>query len=698
MHSACSFGTFTFQQHSTSPTGSKDTIQYLLNDVKLNPLAVNNRQQIPLERISPNLKDRFQLLKLFQPFLQHNIEYPVDSYAKLFLCGKTNAGKSSLAAVISYRADKGLQYDYNPEECVEGVVLHTTGIDYHSIRSWEIGNVVIFDFAGHAEYYSSHAAVLETLLLRSPAVFVIVTNLTDEKEIIKRDLYFWFNFIENVSTNLSNPSQVIIVGSHIDLLPHGNDYDSFINEITSSAIRDQNYTGFLAMDCHRPGGEGVEEFMTKLEKSCEAVIDREDKISYHCHCLHSFLQQLQLVAISLDDLCSRIENMNEPCLLSDRSTVLKFLTILGRKGLVLFLEDWLIIDKKTLLTEVNGIIFNESIDRVCKPITSNTGIMPVSTLAKLFPNHNTKMLIRFLISLQFCHQINSRSVNNIANNIPSEEPPVNEDVKYLFFPALIKENRPSPLFNTTNGFGWCLWCPNPQQFLPIRFLHTLLHHLAYTCCLPPDNTGIIETNIKVEELCRNCTMWKNGIYWKNENDIEVMVEVTEHNRCVTILVSYSSSLKSYEIRTSLIKQVFSLKNKICSCEVEQFVIPPGNVNDVIEKEQRHRILYSLRKAALGVITKCPIGDANSKTATSVDVRSVVGENEPYLFIAPIVIEALFTDSNKDILLPHHYIQHIEKACRKMIPVSSDHSYLLVRERLNRFSIFTGRNPLVSHCF
>ena len=695
MHSACSGGRHLFRSCSTSPTGYKDTIQYLLNDVKLNPLDVNNYHQISLELIPPNHKDRFQLVKLFQPFLQHYTEYPVESYAKLFLCGKTNAGKSSLAAVISYRASANIFFEIDPEKCVEGVVLQTTGIDYHSIRSVEIGNVVILDFAGHAEYYSSHAAVLETLLLRSPAVFVIVSNLTDEKEIIKRDLYFWFNFIENVSTDLSIPSQVIIVGSHIDLLPRGNDYESFINEIASCAIRDQNYAGFLAMDCHRPGGKGVKEFMTKLKKSCEAVIDREDKISYHCHCLHVFLQQLQLVAISLDDLCSRIDNMNEPCLLSDRSTVLTFLTILVEKGLVLFLGDWLIIDKKALLTEVNGVLFNESIDRVCKPVASNTGIMPVSTLAKLFPNHNTKMLIRFLTSLQFCHQINSRSVNYITNNIPSEVPPVNEDAKYLFFPALIKEKRPSPIFQTTDGFGWCLWCPNPQQFLPTRFLHTLLRHLAYTRCLPPDSTGITETNIEIKELCRNCTMWKNGIYWKDENDIEAMVEVTEHNRCVTILVSHSSSLKSYEIRTSLIKEVLSLKNRICSCEVQQFVIPPGNMNDVVEKEQRYRIIYSLRKVALGVITKCPIDDANNKTAKRVDVRSVVGEKEPYLFIAPIVIKALFTDSNKDIPLPHHYIEHIEISCREMMPLSSDLYYLLVKEHLNCFSIFTGRNPLVS---
>ena len=197
------------------------------------------------------------------------------------------------------------------------------------------------------------------------------------------------------------------------------------------------------------------------------------------------------------------------------------------------------------------------------------------------------------------------------------------------------------------------------------------------------------------ELYCDCTMWKNGIYWKDGNYIEAMVEVTEHNRCVTILVSYSNSLESYEIRTFLIKEVLSLKNKICSCEFQEFVIPPGDVNDVLDKEQIHHILYSLRKVALGVITKCPIGDASNKIPMSVDVRSVVGEKEPYLCIPPIVIEALFTDSSKEIPLPHHYIQNIAKACKEMMPLVSDDSHLSMRECLNRFSIFTGCNPLIT---
>ena len=98
---------------------------------------------MPLDCIPPSRSNRFELLKLFQPFKQCQGDYLTESYAKIFLCGKTEAGKSSLAAVISYRADKWSFHDYNPEEFVEGVILQTTGIEYHSVHSNEIGNVVI---------------------------------------------------------------------------------------------------------------------------------------------------------------------------------------------------------------------------------------------------------------------------------------------------------------------------------------------------------------------------------------------------------------------------------------------------------------------------------------------------------------------------------------------------------------------------
>ena len=654
---------------------------------------------MPLDCIRPHIynSNRFQLLKLFQPFKQCLRDYLTESYAKLFLCGKTKAGKSSLAAVISYRSNKGSLDVIDPEECVEGVVLQTTGIEYHSVRSWEIGNVVIFDFAGHAEYYSSHAAVLETLLLRSPAVFAILSNLTDDEKTIRKDLLFWFNFVENVSIKLISSSQVLVLGSHIDELSSEKEFQPFVNDVADLAVRFQNYKGFLPIDCHRPGGKGVEMFMKKLRESCEAVVDKNDKMSYHCHCLNSYLQQLEEVAISLDELCSKLVELNEPCLLTNRSTVLEFLTILGSKGLILFLVNtWVIIDQKALLTEVNGVLFNKSIDRERKPVASNTGIMPVSTLANLFPKHNTDMLISFLTSLQFCHQMNSYAVSSITNNVPSDDFPISKDEKFLFFPALITEDKPFSIFETSDGFGWCLWCPESHQFLSNRFLHTLLHHLAYTCCPPlPEETDYITDNATIQELHRVCTMWKNGIYWKEKKkSTEVMVEVTEANRCVTVLVSHSNFIESYQLRASLIKEVLKLKTELSPCTSKQFAIAPGNIKDVMEKEQRNRILYAMRNVAKGVLTR---ENVTSSTDKNVAVQLVVGEKEPYLCIAPLVTKVLFSDTNKDLPLPDHYVQHIEEVCGEIMFLypSSNFTHLSVREHLNKFSIFAGRNPLVS---
>ena len=676
-------------------SGNEETLHYLLHNVQLNPVyhvALNNNQEMPIDCIPPSSSNRFQLLKLFQPFNQCHINYLIEPYAKLFLCGKTKAGKSSLAAVIAYRA-RYLNY-IHLKKFVDGVASHTTGIEYHSLCSEEIGKVVIFDFAGHAEYYSSHAAVLETLLLRSPAVFAILSNLTEDEETIKKDLLFWFNFVENVSRKLINSCQVLVLGSHVDELPSEKDFQPFINDVANLGIRFQNYKGFIPIECNQLDGKGVKEVMVKLRESCEAVVDKNDKMSYHCHCLNSYLQQLKVIAISLDELCYKLIELNEPCLLTNRSTVLEFLTILGSKGLILFLANtWVIIDQKALLTEVNGLLFNKSDER--KKVASNTGIMSASNLAKLFPKHNKDMLIRFLTSLQFCHQMDSYTVSCITNNDLSDELSISKDEMYLFFPALITEDKPTSIFETTNGFGWCLWCPEPEQFLSMRFLHTLLHLLAFTYCPRHPEKTVVNEYTENQKFHRVCRMWKSGIYWKEEeNNIEVMVEVTDSNRRVTVLVSHSSLIESYHLRASLIEQVLSHKNNLCRCTSEQFIIAPGNIKDVMEKEQGKHVLYGLRSVARGVLVK---GTATSTNDENISIQLVVGEKEPYLCIAPLVTKALFTDTNKDLPLPDHYVKHIEEVCGEIMSFykSSDYTHLSVREYLNTFSIFAGRNPLVS---
>ena len=122
------------------------------------------------------------------------------------------------------------------------------------------------------------------------------------------------------------------------------------------------------------------------------------------------------------ELCDVLQKRDDPSLPSERSVLLEFLTTLSDKGLILFLKNeddaqsWVVIDRATLLNEVNGVLFApKEIKHAHQNIASNTGIVPKSILQKLFPKHDTHMLIGFLRSLQFCHVLESEYTTNVQN-------------------------------------------------------------------------------------------------------------------------------------------------------------------------------------------------------------------------------------------------------------------------------------------
>ena len=112
------------------------------------------------------------------------------------------------------RATKPPNYKYDISSPIS-VKLLTTGINVSIVSSHEVGNIVLYDLGGHKEYYSSHAAILENFMLSAPAVFAMLFKMTDSLDSIKKDLYYWFNFIKNVSFQLSSskPSQILVLGS-----------------------------------------------------------------------------------------------------------------------------------------------------------------------------------------------------------------------------------------------------------------------------------------------------------------------------------------------------------------------------------------------------------------------------------------------------------------------------------------------------
>ena len=660
-------------------------------------MSKNNAEQAPMELVPQDDKNRFEILKIFEPFQQSQSDFPVESYSKVFTCGDTASGKSSLTAVIMERAKKPANHKFDTTECVTVQPL-TAGIEPHTFTSHEIGNVVLYDLAGHREYYSSHAAVLENLMLSSPAVFLILFKLINAIEMMRKELYYWFNFIENVSKGMksSKQSQIIVIGSRLDELTTSLDpISELVDEVVEKAAYSQEFCGFIPMECHRPGGKGVKEFIVTLSKSCKAVLDRSDKISFYCHVQFSFLQFLQRVAISLEELCTLLRERNDPSLPSEISVLLDFLTTLSDKGLILFLrnekrQSWIVINRAILLSEINGVLFAPAaIKRVYRDIASNTGIVPLSALKEAFPKYNTDMLVGFLQNLQFCHMIESSTSGTLKTNISASIPlPLNE---LLFFPALISAEPPTDI-KIENGLGWCLWCPDPNEFLSTRFLHVLLLWIAYIYCLPfRDAPGFINvTSPSVQKLARCCTVWTNGIYW--EDEVKVVVEVTEHNRCVTVLASNKEIEESHYVFNSVIKNVLDLKNQLCSCRSNEYIIPSNEVANAHSIGISERTLYCIENVARAVLTNGKVKSTSNKQS---DVKIVVGDQDPFLCIAPLVTQALFNSSNAELLVQDDYLQHIKESCPDSSMLSVECTYIFIREHCSQLSIFAGRNPLVN---
>ena len=662
-------------------------------------MAKNNNNETAMELVYRNAENRFVILKMFEPFEQCRKDFPVESYSKVFFCGNTGAGKSSLAAVIIKRAEKPPNYKFDTSDPIP-VELLTTGINAHTFSSHEVGNIVLYDLAGHKEYYSSHAAILENLILNTPAVFAILSKMTDKLDIIKADLYYWFNFIKNASHQLSNskPSQILVIGSRLDEMTNGyEEVSKVVAEVAEKADHSQEYVGFLPMECHRPGGKGVQEFVVKLSYSCKAVLDRSDKISFYCHVQFSFLLLLRkkenVIAISVKELCAILQKHNDPSLPSEKSVILEFLYTLSDKGLILFLKNeddaqsWIVIDGATLLTKVNGVLFApKEIEHVHKDIASNTGIVPKSILGKLFPEYNTDMLIGFLRSLQFCHVLKSNTLRMFKTNISASTSLPSD--KLLFFPSLISIEPQTDII-IENGLGWCVWCPDPNQFLSTRFLHLLLLTLAYIFCLPRENSAgkIADGDPQIQILARLCNVWRNGIYWEND-EVEVIVEVTENYRCLTVITSMVDIEKSRKIFNDVIKVVLKV-SKMHSFKFEEYLIAPSDVAKA-RNLVKERTLYKLNKVARSVLAKCNVSD-DSQTK-NVGIEQIVGANDPFFCIAPSVTKALFS---AELPLKKDYLQQIVDRCSYFTSSHLSSSHISIKERCSQLSVFAGRNPLVS---
>ena len=503
-------------------------VQYLLSTGKVDPLAKNKKGKTPLD-IASQQDNSYDLLKLFQSFPQCERDFPVHTYTKLILTGYSGAGKTTISQLILLLAIETGFFSWLSSGRVTNVECLTAGIIPLHVESKvnEVGNMVIYDFAGQQEYYSSHAAVLERIMRNSAALFVCIVDLSQCMDKISESIHYWISFIENACSSAQGSSHVIIVGSHADLVkssPELKEKSSLVASIAESRVKQLTYGGFVSMDCRLSKSKEARHFRSLLSTSQQAILSSQPSISLYCHVLYAFLRtKLGKTGCTLQELTSSLTSEND---FSYKSSLLsESLTSLSDIGLILFVQNqkhpqssWVVVEKEALLREVNGTLFAPNNFKQYRQVASNTGIVPIATLENLFPQYSSEMLVGCLENMEFCHPVDPSALQ--ATNLKATllSPPFGASL--LFFPSLVKEHRPGDL--PSPRFGWCVGCRDPHQFFSNRFLHVLLLRLAFTFPLASKIRSLSPILCGLE---RQCDVWRNGISWSNDYGVSIIVEI-----------------------------------------------------------------------------------------------------------------------------------------------------------------------------
>ena len=662
-------------------------VQYLLSTGRVNPLTKNKSGRTALSIAS----DKYYIIKLFEPFEECRTAFPVHTFTKLILTGDSGAGKTTITELIVRLASS------TAVECVADVQRYTAGIVPHHIQSEQLGNFVVYDFAGQQEYYSSHDAVLEQVMRRSAAMFLCVVDLSESKEKICESFHYWLSFIDNACSTAEGRSHVVIIGSHADqVMSSVEEMSSLLQTIIATRrVRRQLYVECIAMDCRRTNTDASRCLIATLTNSQKAITASQPVIHYYSHVVYAFLRtKLNVVGCTLHDLVFAIAKENDSSLPSDQSVLTEILTTLSDKGLILFIRhhqsSWIVVKTEALLNEINGTLFAPRQFKEHRDIlASNTGIVSTSSLLSVFPHHNTDMLVGFLQSLNFCRPVEP----SVLENTSLQTTPSHSTDDLLFFPGLIQSERPDILVQQgALEFGWCLVCVDPEQYFSSRFLHILLLSVAYRFSQ--------SVRRKVTScfcgLQRRCTVWKNGISWTDSDNITTLVELLDNNRRVLVAMSCSKDrpMEHAKLRSSLISLVHRLHQEHCpSVEVYECLISPSLVQQYPFNDLPDTDLFDIQDVAKSIICRKPFVSSQSECCIGrLPTQSL--PLEPYHFLSPSHVCELFNHSNADQPVPTTLLHEITKHFSQL-KMKPQVYYKELREHLDMLSLFTGRNPLVS---
>ena len=604
-------------------------------------------------------------------------KHPPQPVLKVFIVGNSSVGKSTLAAALQKESLRFFE-TFSSSKKVSGVEEKTAGIIPHEFDSRIYGQVTLYDFAGHREFYGSHAALIQTSADVSPPTFLLVVDLRESYDDFKQSILYWLSFIENqYSDSTTEIPHIIIVGSHVDVLKSIGESHDDKQELIKHIQTLPNFTGvdiigFVAMDCQYSQSGGMSKLRQYLKGTCKTFRRKfKEHIRFNAQCFLSYLLDKfrRSKVIMFNQIMTTIKHEREMasdsnplfCIPHGFQALFDLCYDLSDRGHILFLRDnhtpsnsWIVIDKESLLTELTGTIFApEGLKQYCN-LASSTGVMPLSRLSEKFSNYDPTMLVNFLTHLEYCHEISDKELlEMIGEQVRTTD--MSENEVFLFFPALVKLKAPQNIWlsrsHITNHCGWVLKCCKHEQFFTTRFLEVLLLRLAFSFALVlTDDSAKSDDSDSVPVLQRKCSIWKNGIFWSNSDGIDTIVEVHPDNKAVTVAMRFCNErndlLPFLQLRSSIIQKVFSAINDFCAkVKTAEYFADPSEM-----------FSYPFNTSTLFTIKEitCSIINSTSKprfvvpeVGSSLPLQELL-TLEPYALLNPSVIVKIFDSVNEEL--------------------------------------------------
>ena len=735
----------------------KCVIDYLLQHCECDPNSPTSSGETPLELTGKVAFIQVLLKHGALPTYKH-INYlpkrmqkdPAGAVMKMFVVGHSGAGKSTLVESLKSEKEGLARFIYRITK-VKGVDKRTAGIIPHDIESPTFGRVTLYDLAGQHEFHASHDTLLRSSMGNSPSIILLVVDISDEEGKFTEALHYWLEFINNQCTKGTPGPHLFIIGSHADKISSrkkSERLDTLKTLISNFDISNVTCAGQDIVDCRYAVSDSISRLRFNLSTICQNLrSSKEISLSNHCFLVLLLDKFRDVHAVTLADVKKMLNASVE------EEEYLKFLKDLdvectckqlNKQGNILFMENktnnsensWIVFNKSAMLHIVNGNLFAPKGFKEHQSIATSTGVVPLSKISSLCKDLDSDMVAQFLCHLEFCQEIKKGEDSSSSTE------------RFFFFPGLVSLNPPPNLWQQnkyeTCYSGWLLRCSTPKQFFSTRFLEVLLLRLAFgfDLCLP-------QPDFNHPALLRGYCIWKNGISWTDLSGVEVIVEIIDLKRVMLVLRSPPhvkevkdraadtcpkiEMMELIRFRSAVIKIVLQTKMDFCPkvCVQESLILPENLAH------------YPLKRGTVKTISIVNVSHSveegkpyvHVKTPQIMKLDSLL-HFEPYAQLGRNILRKLFNEDDPEY---HREIENelvhciVDKVCKaekielfiQLLEVSITEleqlsvnkgtdrlvkafnlwkkymknkglvgSLYNLRKKLDKWSIFAGRNPLV----